>query len=145
MKRRGAMPMGGFAVEIQLTNNRDLVKAEDGAMRKESVRRVKIRGVVDSGAARLVFPKAVADELGLKPTGKAAVRYADGRSAVRPVVDNVHLTLLGRSSIFKAALEPKRDSALIGAVVLEDLDFLVDATHQRLVPRDPKMIVSEAE
>jgi hypothetical protein len=60
-------------------------------------------------------------------------------------VDNVHVTLLGRSSVFKAALEPKRDSALIGAVVLEDLDFLVDAAHQQLVPRHPKMIVSEAE
>lgn len=137
--------MGRCGVEIRLTNNRDLVRAEDGDIPVERVRRVKIRGIVDSGATRLVLPKAVAEQLGLKPTGKAAVRCADGRSAVPPVVDNVHLALLGRSSVFKAALEPKRDSALIGAVVLEDLDFLVDATHQRLVPRDPKMIVSEAE
>jgi predicted aspartyl protease len=137
--------MGRFAVEMEVTNNRDLVKAEDGDLPEEQVRRLRIRGIVDSGATRLVLPKAVADQLGLKPTGKASVRYADGRSAVRSVVDNVHVTLLGRSSVFKAALEPKRESALIGAVVLEDLDFLVDPTQQRLVPRDPKMIVSEAE
>jgi predicted aspartyl protease len=137
--------MGRFAVEMEVANNRDLVKAEDGDLPEEKVRRLRIRGIVDSGATRLVLPKAIADQLGLKPTGKAAVRYAAGRSAVRSVVDNVHVTLLGRSSIFKAALEPKRESALIGAVVLEDLDFLVDSTYQRLVPRDPKMIVSEAE
>jgi hypothetical protein len=31
------------------------------------------------------------------------------------------------------------------AIVLEDLDFLVDCTAQRLVPRDPKQIISVAE
>ena len=35
--------------------------------------------------------------------------------------------------------------ALIGAIVLEDLDLLVDCTNQRLVPRDPKYVVSEIE
>jgi hypothetical protein len=33
----------------------------------------------------------------------------------------------------------------IGAHVLEELDFLVDCEKQRLVPRDPKFIVSEIE
>ncbi len=145
MKRGGVVSMGRSFVELEVANNRDVIKAEDGEIPEDEVRRLQIRGVVDSGATRRVLPKAVAKQLGLKPTGKAAVRYADGRSSVRPVVDNVHVTLLGRSSIFKAALEPARETALIGAVVLEDLDFLVDPTQQRLVPRDPKMIVSEAE
>ena len=42
-------------------------------------------------------------------------------------------------------IEPRRRSTLIGAIVLEDLDFLVDCTAQRLVPRDPKFVVSEIE
>ena len=42
-------------------------------------------------------------------------------------------------------VEPGRESALIGAIVLEDLDFLVDCAGQRLVPRDPKHIISEVE
>jgi hypothetical protein len=42
-------------------------------------------------------------------------------------------------------IEPKRDSALIGAIVLEELDLLIDNTRQRLVPRDPRFIVSEIE
>jgi hypothetical protein len=40
------------------------------------------------------------------------------------------------SLIFTAIVEPKRATALIGAIVLEDLDPLVDCTNQRLVPRD---------
>jgi hypothetical protein len=57
----------------------------------------------------------------------------------------VHLSFDGRESIFNAVVEPGRESALIGAIVLEDLDLLVNCTAQRLVPRDPKQIISEAE
>jgi hypothetical protein len=51
---------------------------------------------------------------------------------------------LGRDGVFTAVVEPKRRTALIGAIVLEDLDFLVDCTQQ-LVPRDPRFVVSEVE
>ena len=137
--------MGRFSVEVQLSNNLDMALASVGQIAPKDVQRVKLRAVVDSGATRLVLPRNVVQNLGLKETGKIGVTYADGRRATRPVVDNVHLELLGRSSVFKASIEPGRDSALIGAIVLEDLDFLVDATRQRLVPRDPKMILSEVE
>jgi predicted aspartyl protease len=145
MKRNGVGRVGRFSVDVQLSNNLDLALATVGQIAPKDVRRVKLRAVVDSGVTRLVLPKSVVQKLGLKETGKIGVTYADGRRATRPVVDNVHLELLGRSSIFKASIEPGRDSALIGAIVLEDLDFLVDATRQRLVPRDPKMILSEVE
>ena len=145
MKRNGAKRMGRFAVEFEVANREDIALAKHGAIRPEQVRRVRLKGVVDSGATRLVLPKKIVDRLGLPVTGKVGVKYADGRRAVRPTVDDVYLELLGRSSVFKAMVEPKRETALIGAIVLEDLDFLIDSTHQRLLPRDPKMIISEAE
>jgi hypothetical protein len=64
---------------------------------------------------------------------------------LRAEVEEVHLYLLGRDGVFKGAVEPKRDTVLIGAIVLEDLDFLVDCTNLRLVPRDPKYVVNEIE
>ena len=137
--------MGRFSVELELSNNRDLVKAEDGELPTAQVRRVRVQGLVDTGASRLVLPKSVANQLGLKATGKIGVRYADRRRAVRAVVDNVHVSLLGRSSVFKATVEPRRKTALIGAIVLEDLDFIVDPLGERLLPRHPKMIIAEAE
>jgi hypothetical protein len=36
-------------------------------------------------------------------------------------------------------------TALIGAIVLEELDFLVDCTNQRLIPRDKRIVVNEIE
>ncbi len=137
--------LGRFSEELVLANSEDLMMARRGLLSHQDVRRVTIRGVVDTGATRLVIPAAVAQKLGLPTAGKINARYADGRQEVRELVDGVHLELLGRSSVFKAAVEPNRESALIGAIVLEDLDFLVDSTMQRLFPRDPKMIVSEIE
>ncbi len=52
---------------------------------------------------------------------------------------------MGRHGIFTAIVEPKRRRALVGAIVLQDLDYLVDCTNQRLVPRDPRFVVSEIE
>ena len=137
--------MGRFAVEVELANDRDLGRAEDGHIAADQVRRVRLRGIVDSGATFLVIPESVAKQLGVETTGVVKVRYADGRTAERPVAGHVHLSYGGRDNVFSAIVEPNRDSALIGAIVLEVLDFRVDCTEQRLVPRDPKQIVAEVE
>jgi len=137
--------IGRFSVEVELANDKDIVRAEAGIISPEQVRRVRIRGVIDSGATRLVIPESVAVKLGLEYSGQVTVRYADGRSADRSLAQRVHLSYGGRASVFNAIVEPGRESVLAGAIVLEDLDFLVDCVGQRLVPRDPKQIVSEAE
>lgn len=137
--------MGRFAVNVELANNNDRVRALAGDIAEERVRRLRVRGFVDSGAARLVLPQSVVERLGLPVSEMVAVRYADGRRKERPLATDVHLTYNGRSSIFNAVVEPDRDSALIGAIVLEDLDLVVDCGRQKLVPRDPEHIVSEIE
>ena len=133
--------VGRFSVEVDLTNNEDLFRAKAGLIAAEGVRRERVRGVVESGATRLVIPEALANRLGLEMSGTVQVRYADGHTAQRPIAQQIHLSYGGRESVFNAIVEPGRESALIGAIVLEDLDFLVDCTAQRLVPRDPKQII----
>ena len=137
--------MGRFSVEVELANHEDMFRAKVGLISPEDVRRVRVRGVVDSGATRLVISGAVAQQLGLEAISSAKVRYADGRTAERTIVKDIHLSYGGRESVFSAIVEPARESILIGAIVLEELDFLVDCIGQQLVPRDPKQIVSEAE
>lgn len=137
--------MGRFAVEVEIANDEDLMMVKAGIMPAEKVRRVRIRGVVDSGATRLVIPESVAQHLGLSIVGSVSVRYAGGRTAQRAVAERIRLSLGGRDSVFNAIVEPGRESALIGAIVMEDLDFLIDCSGQRLVPRDPNMIISEVE
>jgi len=145
MRSRGANAVGRIAVEFEVANYGDVDMARRGLLPADQVRRQTIRGVVDSGAARFVLPRAVVQQLGLPITGKVQVRYADGRRATRPTAQGAHVTILGRDSTFTAVVEPKRDTALIGAIVLEDLDLLVDCQKQRVVPRDPRGAIYEIE
>ncbi|TMQ34983.1 MAG: hypothetical protein E6K70_04745 [Planctomycetota bacterium] len=145
MTTKGAKGVGRFAVQFEVANNGDLVVAQRGLLEPEKVRRVTISGVVDSGATRLVLPESVVKKLGLSSQGKVKVRYANRQTETRDAVKEVHVRLQGRDGVFTAVVEPKRRTALIGAIVLEDLDFVVDCTQQRLVPRDPRFVVSEIE
>ena len=61
------------------------------ARRLHNVRSAVLRGVVDSCAAKLVLPASTAEQLGVPTMGEATVRYADQRTATRPVVEEVRL------------------------------------------------------
>jgi clan AA aspartic protease len=145
MRRQGDDGMGRVTVQVNLANQEDLVLAKAGTLAPDKVRRLQVPGVVDTGASYLVLPKKVATQLGVPSAGKATVRYADRRKATRPIVKSVEVELLGRQGTFKAIVEPNRTDVLIGAIVLEDLDLLVDCQAQTLYPRDPNRIITEIE
>jgi predicted aspartyl protease len=145
MISKGANGVGRFSVEFEVVNYQDLVRAADGTLPQEKVRRMKVSGVVDPGAAMLVLPESVVKHLGLPAGNKVKVRYADGRRGQRREAKAALVNLLGREDIFTAVVEPKRESALIGAIVLEALDLLVDCKEQRLIPRDPSGPIYEIE
>lgn len=137
--------MGRVVAQLELVNHQDAILADAGALPTDKVRRLKIDAIVDTGASHLVIPKAAADALGVPIIGETGVRYADSRRAARKIVTDVEVHLLTRSGIFKAIVEPDRADALLGAIVLEDMDFIVDCREQKLVPRDPDRILSEIE
>jgi predicted aspartyl protease len=139
-------PSGGrVTLIVEVSNRGDAVLAERGQLSPEKVRKATISGIVDTGAAQLVLPGKTAAELGVTKIGEASVRFADNRRENRAVVEDVELHLLGRKATFNAIVEPGRTDALVSAIVLEALDFVVDCTGQKLVPRDPDGIFAEIE
>jgi hypothetical protein len=130
--------MGRVEASLEVANYHDLVRAEEGLITPDKIRRLIVRGIVDTGSTTLVLPQGLAKQLGLTPKRKVNVEYADDHVNARDEVQGVYVTLLGRGGIYRAILEPKRDTALISAIILEDLDLLVDCKRLRLVPRDPK-------
>lgn len=137
--------MGRFSVDIIVANNRDVLLAKPQDRIPESILHRSVSAVVDTGAARLVIPQFLVDSLDLIADGETTVRYADNRRATRKVVSNVWLQLLGRHGVFSAVVEPDRPDALLGAIVLEELDLIVDCTTQTLHPREPDRILTEIE
>jgi predicted aspartyl protease len=126
MRAKGSDGLGRFSVEIEVANNDDLALMRRGLLPKDEGRRETIKGLFDSGATKLVLPEAVVKRLGLTLGNPIKVRYADGRRATRREIKGVFVQLLGRDGTFTAICEPKRETALIRAIILEDLDLLVD-------------------
>ena len=137
--------MGRSKIDVKLANKFDVEKAKAKEIPKDQVRQLTIEGTVDNGASYLVLPAKVAKELGLPKVGKTKFRYADWCVATRDMVELVEVELVGRKGTFRAMVEPNRNTALIGAIVLEDLDLMIDSRRERLYPRDPEGFTAEAE
>ena len=93
---------------------------------------IDVPAKIDTGAIMLVLPKSVVDELKLPVQRTTTVKYANEETAERDIVWGVELEICGRKGVFEAVVEPKKTYALIGAIVLETLDLIVE-------PRDLKI------
>ena len=135
--------MGRFTVDI---DDRQL-QGRDASRRTAAFRPIKVprgcrsSGLVDSGATQLVIAQEPrGSRLGLPSAGKGNVRYADHR---RATARRESRTSGSRCQGREGSLQRDRRATtgtdvLIGAIVLEDLDLLVDCGRQQsFVPRDP--------
>ena len=105
---------------------------------------IEVDGKVDTGATMLVLPGEVAKRLGLRTIRKQLVKYADESTAEKDVVWGVELEICGRRGIFSAVVEPKKEYALVGAVVMEELDLIADPQGRRVLP-NPRSQLPMAE
>jgi predicted aspartyl protease len=137
--------MGRGTVEFTVANNHDFHLAAAEHLPADQVRQTRIHGVVDAGANWMVLPEKVVQELGLPRTKPILVTFADNRIEFRDMVEEVRVELLGRHGTFTAIVEPHRSDALIGAIVLEGLDLLVDCSKQTVYPRDPERMIGFVE
>lgn len=135
--------MGRVMVKILVSNNQKVQLAAAGLLPPDQVPQFELDAIADTGATSLILPKDVADRLAFPPLGETIVHYGDGRRERRPTVDQVRVEVLGRFGTFQAVVEPNRTTALLGAVVLEVLDLIVDCANQQLVRRDPDVVIHE--
>ena len=120
--------------KIKLTNNRDLIAAELGAITPDRVRSVEIDALIDTGASTLILPEDVAQALGLRVVEFRQVRLADGRLADSRRVTDIKLEICGRDMPIDAFTLPAGTRALVGQIPLEALDLVVDPRRQELRP-----------
>ena len=126
--------MGEVRVMLTLANFSDEDMVARGLLRPDQVRKAEVEALVDTGATRLVLPRSIADQLGLRLLGRMSVRYADERKGLCDIVGGVMVELMGRRMLMDAAIEPAKSYALLGQIPLEALDLWVDPIARRLVP-----------
>ena len=130
-------------MKVAFANYDDMARARAGHIRDDEVRRVEIDALVDTGATRLVLPQWVVERLGISVVGRTTARLADQSTIERDVVRYVWLGVVGREGVFTAIAEPNRDDALLGAIVMEDLDLVADCVTGTCHPRDPDHLITE--
>jgi len=102
---------------------------------------------VDTGATMLVLPGEVVKRHGFPEIREQTVVYADGRRARKKVVWGVELEIFGRKGVFEAIVEEEKEYGLLGAIVLEALDLIVEPRTMGLYPnpRSPELPMAEIE
>lgn len=104
------------------------VKAKIGD--PSGVRIIEVEALVDTGATLTVIPRKVAQELGLKPTGRAVVATAGGTTELERT--RIWVELEGRGEVVPALISDVVDKVLIGVTALEVLGLQVDPVTGRL-------------
>ena len=102
---------------------------------------VVIEALIDTGAMMLVLPQNTVDALGLRKMQERTVRYADNRTKVRSIYGGVIVDINGRSDLFSVIAEAEGTQPLVGQIVLEQLDLIVDPVARKVMPnpRSPDM------
>jgi len=127
--------MGEVKVEVELENAADREMLRLGYIKEDRLRSLKIQALVEGGAVMLVLPQDVVEALGLHEVGKAIVTYADERKEERPLAGPVTVRVGKRETHVSCVVGPPGSEPLLGQVVLETMDLLVDCAQRKLVPR----------
>ncbi len=135
--------MGEVKVEVKLENTTDRELVLRGILTEDQVRSFNIEVIADTGAVMLVLPQDEVEALGLREIRKAVFRYADERKEERAVAGPVTVRVDGRGATVDCIVGPPNSEPLLGHVVLEIMDLLVDPLQQKLIPRPESPFLPE--
>jgi predicted aspartyl protease len=91
--------------------------------------------LVDTGATMVLLPEDEVGKLGLIRGDRVIVTYADDRKEELPTAHGLEIQVLGRTMVTDCVVGPPLCEPLIGQLVLEQLDLIVDCAHRTLTPR----------
>ena len=111
----------------------------------EPEKSIEVDAVIDTGATMVVLPKDIVEELGLRKMREVKVRYANNKVETKPIYGVVNIELKGRSANLDVLVEEKGSQPLIGQVLLELLDLVVEPKTRKLIPNpaSPEMPMME--
>ena len=80
------------------------------------------------------LPLSIIEQLGLPPTRKVTVTLSDGSRQERQLYGELRVQVGDRDDVFSCVAKPEGAPLLLGQLVLEALDLVVDCGRQRLIP-----------
>ena len=127
--------MGEVRARLVLENQRDRILADAGHLDRARVRRVELDALVDTGAVMTLLPQDAVEALGLPLDGKIIVTLANDEKVELSRARLLSLTLGDRQMDTDCLVGPPRCEPLLGLLVLERLDLIVDPVRRVVSPR----------
>jgi len=111
----------------------------------EPAKSIEVDAVIDTGATMVVLPQDIVERLGLKKIREVKVRYANNKIETKSIYGVVTIEIKGRAANLDALAEAEGSQPLIGQVLLELLDLVVDPRTRILIPNpmSPEMPMVE--
>jgi predicted aspartyl protease len=107
----------------------------DEYLEKPEIRQVELDCLIDSGAVLSYIPQEVVELLGIPENGNVIVKYANEKKEEVKKAGPVKIKIGNRSGNFDCIVGPPNCEPLIGQIVLEELDLLIDPKEKKLVVR----------
>lgn len=127
--------MGEVRVKVRLVNEGDRLMCERGRLSKRKIRRADISAVVDTGAVMVLLPQDLVERLGLKKFDRRIVVLADERKVELDQVGPLSLAVGDREMKTDCLAGPPGCEPLVGQIIMEALDLIVDPVLRTLTPR----------
>ncbi len=125
--------MGKTFEKVTIKNFVDIAMHSKGIIKEDEIRIVETEALVDTGAAYLCLPPADIEKLGLVHSSVKEVTTANGK-VNRRILYGAVIIIKDREIEMQIMENNVGTPPLIGYLVLEAMDFLVDSKSQRIIP-----------
>lgn len=132
--------MGLVFADIEITNLKDKLLADDGYLPTGKIRSMTVRMMADSGAIMMAINEDIQAQLGIPFSERLVVQLADGTPMELDVVGPLVARFGDRTSMLRALVLPGSAEPLFGAIPMEEMDLIVDPAKQTLGPHPSRPI-----
>ncbi|MBM4034662.1 MAG: hypothetical protein FJ291_23200 [Planctomycetes bacterium] len=124
--------MSRTKVILKVRNLGDVFKAAEGLIPPSAVRAIETEAIVDTGATYVCLSRSDIEKLGLLFHRNTNIRTANG-PATRRLFRGAEIELNGRDAEMEVMENGEGTPALVGYLLLEALDFVVDPRSEQVI------------
>lgn len=126
--------MGEIRITCDVSNSKN-GQASSRRSGKSGMKHMTIDALVDTGAVEVLLPAGMVRLLELDVFDKSPVTLADDRTVTMPVAGPLWITAFGRRMVTDCLVGPDSCEPLIGQIVMERLDLVLDPKRRTIKPR----------
>lgn len=125
--------MGRTIEKLIVKNYGDVIKASEGIITDSQIRTIEVDAIVDTGATYVCLSRKDIETLGLPFHNIVDIKTTNGKAS-RRIFKGAEIELKGRSFVMEVMENDEDTPALIGYLLLETLDLVVDPKTQGVIP-----------